>query len=183
MNLIDETYFAYEPCLIHGLESRSNGYSGELTDGRVNAVLRAISRFEPVYLIALLGSEAYSEYKETESNAKWDALKAVLRNEKTKRSPIANFVFHAYQMENQVQRGDTGDYIPKADNMQNVSPAHKMAVAWNDMVQQNEVICQWIYDNIITAETPLVDFESEIDVTGWISEGLLTYKSPIEYFV
>jgi len=183
MSLIDETYFANEPILIPGLSSPSNGYSGELTDGRINNVTRAITRFEPMFLKSLLGVDAYEEFLESESDAKWDDLKAALRDETNKISPIANYVFYNYHLENFVQRGDTGDYIPKADNMNLVTPAYKLSAAWNDMVEQNKVLCKWIYDNILNATVPTVDFENELVITGWYDDELLEYKSILTHFV
>ena len=183
MSLIDETYFAHEPVLIQGLERSSNGYSKELTEGRINNVLDAISRFEPLYLKALLGDDAYEEFLETEDDAKWNELKTKLVNEDKKKSPIANYVFYHYHLENSIQRGDTGDYIPKTNNMDLVTPAYKRSLAWNDMVEQNKVLCQWIYANILSTSGALVEFENAIDPTCWYTNELLEYKSTLTHFV
>jgi len=174
MSLIDETYFAYEPCFLGNFES-SNGY-GEVIQPKLVGIKRSINRFEPEYLKLLMGEELYAEYVSTISDAKWLPLIAKLKDTSTKISPIANFVYFYHRNENSIVSGDNGDYVPKMDNMQSVGVGVKMVIAWNDMVRLNATLMRWIYDYIITAETPAIETTATWDISKWDCV-LLEYKN------
>ena len=180
---IDETYFSNEPVYLTGLK-QSNGYSSDVSGENLSALNKALNRFTKAYLKQLLGSDVYSEYDADKENPKWDSLKTVLINDEDKISPIANYVYFFFRHENNVVSGSTGDFIDKMDNMQSVTIAHKLANAWNDGVCLNEIVCKWILDNIINAETPVIELENSINVEGWYnSDGLLKHKSMLGMFI
>lgn len=180
---IDETYFDNEPIYLTGLK-QSNGYNPDVSGENLSALNKALKRFTKAYLKQLLGSDVYSEYESSEDDSKWDSLKDVLIDDEDKISPIANYVYFFFRHENSVVTGSTGDFIDKMDNMQSVTIAYKLTNAWNDGVCLNEVVCQWILDNIINAETPVIELENSISTDGWYnSDGLLKYKSLLGMFV
>lgn len=174
MSLIDETYFAYEPCYLGTFEG-SNGY-GQVEEPKLLAVKRSILRFEPKYLQLLMGEELYSEYVSSISNAKWLPLKQKLLDTTNKISPIANYVYFYHRKEHKFESGDTVDYQTKKDNMVAVQPETKMINAWNDMVELNIVVCKWIWDYIICAETPAIETTATWDYSQW-EEYLLTKEN------
>jgi len=161
MNLIDVTYFKFDPIKINGLES-SNGFSAELSNSLEVDLQRAIAIYEKPYLIGLLGSDLYEEYVASINNAKWDNLKAQLVNADLKRSPIANYVYYHFMKAKKYAYGDIGAYIPKVENMNNVDQNLVLKQAWNDGVAQNFEVCQWLSNN---AEAQ--GWDNSVDETGW----------------
>lgn len=166
MSLIDETYFAYEPVKIDGLQS-SNGFSAKIGSDKYLSLIRTIERFEPLYMEYLLGADVANEYYEDSENVKWLPLIEKLRDDEKKISPIANFVYCEFRNENQIVTGSNGDYVPKVDNMQSVSIDYKLMTAWNDMVRQNMTVCKWIVDNLINSAEPTIELENSIDICNW----------------
>lgn len=163
MSLIDETYFAYEPCYLAGLDSSNS----EVSSPNLIEVRRSIKRFEPEYLTMLMGVELYAEYVSSISNTKWDELKALLVNATDKISPIANFVYYRHRYEHKFESGTNGDYITKKDNMVAVNPEQKMIISWNNMVDLNTPILKWIWDSVISAETPAIETTAIWDYSQW----------------
>jgi len=144
MNLIDATYFKYDPIKVKGIEG-SNGFSAELSNERNVELDRAIEIHEQEYLIKLLGQDLYTEYAADKENVKWDTLKSKLVNGTLFRSPIANYVYYMFMKQRKYATGDIGVYIPKAENMTVVDPSYMLKQAWNDGVDQNIIVCEWIY--------------------------------------
>ena len=177
MIFTDETYYEYEPVKITGLDT-SNGISEEVGSFKLLELQRAIKIHERTYMQMLLGKdvadEFYVDFKADPETKKWDDLVSQLRDTDLKRSPLANFVYCEFKREHYIESGDNGDFVAKADNMQIVSPEHKIINAWNDMVNQNEKVCKWIFDNLLIAETPVITINSEIENTMWFTTyGLL----------
>ena len=177
MIFTDETYYEYEPVKINGLDT-SNGISDKVGSFKLLDIQRSIKIHERTYMEMLLGkdvaNEFYADFKDNPETTKWNDLISQLRDKDLKRSPLANFVYCEFKRDHYIESGDNGDFIPKADNMQIVSPEKKIINAWNDMVNQNEKICQWIVDNIIISESPVISTQNEIDTCMWYSTyGLL----------
>lgn len=177
MSLINEKYLQNEPCNL-GVASPSNGYADEAVGSELKALKRAIIRFEPLYLEMLLGEDVYAEYEADSDNAKWQPLVDKLVDSDNFISPIANFVYCMQRMETYISSNGHADTITKgSDNTLVVDPRHKVMIAWNDMVRLNAKVCKWIIDNIITADTPTIELENEIDTTYWTESS--TYASAL----
>ena len=164
--IIDETYFNNEPCKIGGL-IQSAGIPSDMGADNLNALRRAVYRFEPLYLELFFGTELYAEYVSTISDEKWAVLLNRMRDTTYKISPVANYVYYKYRPETVIKTSDSGDYVPKKDNMQTVSVNHKLIIAWNDMVDLNTRLFKWVEDSIINAEEPMITTTAKWDCTGW----------------
>jgi hypothetical protein len=152
-NIIDTTYF-------HG-----DLAVGQLTSAAVAAGLQwKIDQLEPRLLIELLGYELYKSFialpnttrhqdilngKEYTNRAgrvtKWFGLKRQVTAAvdgppaiaATYSSLIANYVYYYYTKQNNTFTTGAGEGKAKVQNMEQASPRRKLAKAWNDMVDDN----------------------------------------------
>lgn len=170
MSLINTTYFQSQPCEIK-LPEQSGGWSQDVSNSLQSDLDKAIKRNEKIYLTKLLGKELYAEFILTQDDAKWDDLKALLANSEELISPIANYVYCAFL---NTKKYETTDGIhfseTKSDNVVKVSNDACIVKAWNDMVDMNYDICDYLNDNFDTLETT-----AELDYSQW--ENLTTYQN------
>lgn len=145
MPLIDHTYFIGEINL-------PNTTKADVQE-RLNFF---INKYEEKLLIELLGYDLYKQYKtgltaqEPESKwldirdgaeytnsagimFKWDGL----RNEETKKSMIANYVYYWWMRNEVSQTSAVGEVITTTENAVRTSPSVKMSRAWNEMVESS----------------------------------------------
>jgi hypothetical protein len=145
--LIDDTYFVGE-ILIAGL-----GYPPVQ-----EALGTFIAKREPEYLKAVLGYGFYKVFSSGINNGqpedRWNDLvngsdytdKCGMLREWTglvndgKQSPIANYVYYWFQRDNVTFTSTVGEMEGQSENATSVSPAYKMCRAYNEMVDQTEVL-------------------------------------------
>lgn len=151
-NIIDSTYF-FGPLAIAQIEQPS--VQAEVND--------FIAQYETEFLRALLTPGLYTayiagvqantdEYLALKNGADFSWLdgstlhfNGLVYTEGDKhRSPIANYVYCRYQQHNRSVSTGTGEKELAAQNATNISVAHKVVAAWNDMVQQNEMLVRFI---------------------------------------
>lgn len=164
--IIDNTYFNNN-ILNLGTFETSNSRSNDAVESKIAAIDFSISVYEPKYLLEFMGMELYSEYESTKSDSKWKPLIDKIRNEETKRSPIANYVYFYHKRDNEIASSDNVDYKPVVDNSTVISVDKRRALAWNDMVFLNSILMKWIYDNIVNTEAPVIETTALWDVAGW----------------
>ena len=164
--IIDNTYFDNNILNLGNFET-SNSRSNDVMENKIKAIDFSISVYEQKYLCELMGVELYSEYEASKSEEKWQPLIEKLRNEETKRSPIANYVYFYHKRDNEIASSDNVDYKPVVDNSTVISVDKRRALAWNDMVFLNSILMKWIYDNIVNTETPVIETTALWDVAGW----------------
>lgn len=149
MSLIDQSYFVGE------LNITSS------TTGAMERINFFIAKYEKEYLMKVLGVDCYNDFMAGITNEPWLSLKNGkdfinqqgrlehyfgLANS-DKKSPLANYVYYHYQQDSFTQTAAIGEVQSKAENAMLVSPANKMAAAWNDMVKQTSVLVDFLYVN------------------------------------
>lgn len=130
----------------------------------IETVQSYILQYEPIFLERLFGYPLYAAYmaspadqrfvdiidgKEfTDINGnlnKWKGLIEILVPAPTppattptqqRQSPIANFVYFKYRVENVSQFTGIGELLPSAENATMVSPRRKLSMVWNEMREQ-----------------------------------------------
>jgi len=168
MSLIDKTYFQVEPVFIPNSNSNVGGISQDITTDRDAQILRLINVNEPKYLKALLGVDMYNlfiaGFAETTPDVKWTALKAKIVDEANKISPIANYICVIYLGSRATT--EAGIVMPKVENATQVSVIEKQCEIWNEMVDMNLELCQWLFENSATYETDTVEFPLWVEGIG-----------------
>lgn len=164
-NLIDTSFFYGDLSI------------AQITDAAVaNTVTRVINEREPELLLALFGYELYKNYqagiiantpkyidirdgKEYTNRAgrltKWRGLKETVvapvigppAVAGQYRSLIANYVYYWHMRNNATASTGTGEKTAKAQNATDASPRQKMASAWNQMVQWNCKLVEFLLSN------------------------------------
>lgn len=123
----------------------------QITDAAVIANLNwFINEYEPKLLTNLLGYELYKFTVDNPSDADvlklingtdygdnkhWNGLK--FGTSPLKKSLIANYVYYWWMRNNMSQTTIGGEKESKAENAIGSSPRYKMVRAWNDMVEMN----------------------------------------------
>lgn len=169
---IDETYFTKSPLKIDSIDS-SNGYSSNITNKTLIDFRDAIDEFEEEYLRILFGDDLYDEFvedyntlqesEEENPEDKWADLKALIFNETTKKSPIANYIFKKYIHRNYVLSiGDRQFKLKSSDNLISIYPSEKIKQAWNPSIKKNQKIFDYLYENFDS-----LDCENDLDMTDW----------------
>lgn len=140
MQLIDVSYFVGE-IFISGLENTVAQTGSQ--------ILGFIKKYEAKYLKELLGETLYSEFVAGMSaepiEQKWVDLADKLRDAETKESPIANYVYYWWKRNEVTDSVGIGEVKPQAENASPASAVHKMVRAWNEMVDWNYRISDWLY--------------------------------------
>lgn len=145
MSIIDKTYL-----------TRSLSV-GQLSGKGVSQTIdEYIALYEPKYLLDVLGGDLYAEYITNPDDPKFDLLKPQttpivykltcscsscaigglwygLSND-LKVSPIANLVYYHYTKDKNENMMGVGNVASIAESSYRMSPARKMEVAWNQMV-------------------------------------------------
>lgn len=175
----------------------------QITDTAVaNTVNRVINEREPELLLALFGYELYKNYqagiiaetqkyidirdgKEYTNRAgrltKWRGLKETVVEPVVGppavagqyRSLIANYVYYWHMRNNATVSTGTGEKTSKAQNAADASPRQKMSSAWNQMVQWNWELVEFIISND-TDYPEFLNYYSNREL-----QNLLTTISPI----
>lgn len=142
MSLIDKSYFT------------KNLHIGDLSnvlDGTPTMLDAYITRYEKEYLIKLLGLELYNEFvsglEEDPVPQKWIDLKNEIVDETFKVSPIANYVYCKWQDQNYTKNVGIGQVKNKAENAIVVRPYDMQVKAWNEMVDMNLNIGEYLWVN------------------------------------
>lgn len=153
-------------------------FEGELSMGQITsapviaAVNLFIQKYEDDLLTKLLGYELYKAYKAgiavtptpdvkwtelrdgkeyTNSNGrllKWNGLK--FSNGSLKQSLIANYVYFQYLKDNISFTMGAGEAKPKSSSSDNVNPYPKMVRAWNEMVEWNWQLIEFLDEHEAT---------------------------------
>lgn len=145
----------------------------------INRVEQYIAKYEPVYLLKLLGyafSKLFNEGREeAEPAERWTNL--IEGDEYTNEqgitskwtgftndaliSPIANYVYYWYTRDNASQTTASGE---KSDNIKesvNVGPAMKQVHAWNEMVMLNRELYSFLINKKIDGNRVYPEFDPE----------------------
>ncbi len=148
MSLIDYTYFHSE---INIAQKQSIPVQGAITS--------VITKYEPEYLKTTLGyafwklfnagiADTSGRWYELRIGAEYNNCREYLKKwngftNAEKSSPISNYVYYWYMRENVTVTASVGEVEGKAENGKVVSPGPKMTRAWNEMVDQTQVL--WDY--------------------------------------
>ena len=144
----DSTYFIGEIFL-----PNLTGSLPEVT-ANVNEVNRFIAKYEPEYLIAVLGQSLYDAFvagiKEAEPAARWTALDGRLIDSTNKISPIADYVYYHIQEYRITATTAIGEVEQAAENAIISLNTGKMAKAYNNSVRKGIAIREWLSENSVT---------------------------------
>lgn len=144
MPIIDSTYFINE-ILIAGLSNTVDSTGSKLSG--------FIEKYETRFLKELLGKTLLDEFKsgleEDPVPVKWVDLKNILANNSTKESPIANYVYYWYMRNKSTETASIGEIKPNTENGSMASSVQKQVRSWNEMVDWNFEVLEFIKDNII----------------------------------
>lgn len=147
------THFTYEPCYIPNA-APSTGNS------EADRVAQMISQYEPMYLRYILGYPLYEslvngvgdgdiyddikngvEFVDSYSlSQKWDGFVAG-------NNPIALYTYYHYMRANASTTFGIGESVAEIENARRVSPYFKMKTAWNEMVNLNWMLHEFLYAN------------------------------------
>ena len=105
MALIDTTYFVSDPRAIPGVNESANPAGVAVAA----SVTQFIAMYEPKFLRYLFGDDLYDDYITNGSEARWTAVKALLYNNTTKVSILADYVFYNWAQQHQVIATSGGD--------------------------------------------------------------------------
>lgn len=86
------------------------------------------------------------EYEVGEVTYKWEGFK----NTTLLKSPIANYVYAMYMLNNGTTTFGQGEGAPVMQNSQGVSPANKIHKAWVDMLLLNDSLYHFLNNNTDT---------------------------------
>lgn len=141
MSLIDETYFIGELNIPNLNE-----------DSEIERLQLFIDKYEPKFLIELLGYGLYKDFKAglliNPIEDKWKALRdggeytynGILNRwngvKHSGSSMIANYVYYWWMRNEVTQTTGIGEVASKSENSVRVSASGKMTSAWNEMVLQ-----------------------------------------------
>ena len=149
--IINETFF-------HGVIKIDGIFSGggtpEATTSATIGMLNSyIERFEPMYLIGMLGGEMsrlfmnyiYNEDGNKAAVERWDKLKEQLVFGHPKRpiSPIAEYVYYHYVDGRQIAATSEGATVQQAKP---ANPTKECISAWNRMAEINKMVGVWLHD-------------------------------------
>jgi hypothetical protein len=176
MSLIDVTFFEYEPLYIPMSDDAGSGVSKLLDVKRKAQINNLITRKETEYLKYILGIDLYNAFmaglEEDPIAEKWTDLASILCDSINKLSPIANYVYFFYLDPSKMT--DVGLATSKVDNMELVNPITKQVEIWNEMVDMNTEIVNWL-----EAKSEIYEIDGiEYPIVNWSKDGsLLDYKN------
>lgn len=146
--LIDTTYFVGE-ILIPGLTG-----DNIIVAGNVEEVTRFIKKYEPDYLLNVLGKELYDALiaglAAEQVEAKWTELKNKFINSDIPASPIADYTYYHIMRDRITSSTGIGEVESAAENSTVTINTSKMASAYNDAVRQGKNIRSWLSENLST---------------------------------
>jgi hypothetical protein len=145
---IDTTYFVGE-ILIPNLTGVS-----PVIAGNVEEVTRFIKKYEPDYLLNVLGEELYDALKTglaaNPIEAKWTVLKNKFINADIPASPIAGYVYFHVMRDRFTTTTALGEVENAAENSINALNSYKIASAYNEAVREGKKIRSWLSENTST---------------------------------
>jgi len=104
-----------------------------------------ITKFEPILLTKLLGSDLYTLLKASPTDARFVAI-----IEPYLHPAIVDYVYFLYLEDQGVQLTSMGASKAKTKNATPVSPYQKMVRAWNEMADYNRELHKFLTDNAAT---------------------------------
>ena len=122
----------------------------------------AIAKYEPIYLKALLGYDLYTLFVAglTDQTAIYETIRdggtytdtaditqEWLGFDTVGSSPLANFIYYKHRTDIATDTQGTGEYAGAAENGTRISPASKMCAAWNEMIEWNQKLHDFLVDN------------------------------------
>jgi len=175
---INQDYFANPPVQVTGLDEMGVGVPADVRNGNLTKLTYAINIYQPQYLKELLGSDLYDAFEaglqENPVPAKWTALSDKLRDDTTKISPIANYIFfNALRDWRHVYSG-IGASDNKADNSNPVSVTPLQVNAWNVGVPLSVAIAEWLIANSETYEVDDICYPTALE---WDASEIFEYKN------
>lgn len=127
------------------------------TEGRTQ-VESFITEYETEYLKKALGYDLWKAFTTgNQLDQRWVDLlegKEFILDGQTvlwpgfNNKPIQNYVYYKY-LENEASTTSlVGGITPAADNSNRVNSSEKMVAAWNDMVELNQILWNFLYENM-----------------------------------
>lgn len=126
-NIIDKSYFWGE--------IEITGMFKPEVEGELN---KFIAKYQKIYLHDMFNGEFDTEIPV--------GVLAMLKDEETYTSPIANFVYVYWQAAKQIPQTNAGVKGLNTQNTVAISPDYKAARAWNEMVRRNGEIHEYLYN-------------------------------------
>lgn len=154
MAVIDTSYFVSE-LLIPNI----SGTHAVVTEN-VAKLNKLITKYEKSYLRKLLGDTLYDVFiTDLTASESWAVdLRDQMRDTVNKVSPIANYVFYFWMKDSLTYTTSGGTIEQKSENGTQATAMRKMMDAWNDMVDLNDDLVDYMNDNYSSfPETPNTD--------------------------
>ena len=138
-NLIDDSYF-WGKLRIGNIVTitTQNTAHAKAVEEKKNEITGYITRYQSKFLKMLLGDEVYKNPPQ--------AIIDLIVDSKARISPLANYVFCMYQIENMSFATPSGEKKLTAPDTVEEDVRFKVANAWNDMVDLNQIIHQTMYE-------------------------------------
>jgi hypothetical protein len=143
---IDKTYFTLPPNEI-AMTDASNGYSSELTENETLRINNTIYRYKDEFLRSIMSDALYLEYVAslTTSVEKWTTFEGKLYDSNLKRSPIANYIFCGWLVENRLKLNNRATATKeKSQNSVVVDFYTIYKASWDDMAKQMQIFNLWL---------------------------------------
>lgn len=157
-NKIDSTYF-WGRLKIGGILNQNSSAQGVANKNKTNDIDRYISKYQKEYLLYLLGVKVYENVP--------DEIMALIVDEESGISPIANYVFCKYQMDTATFPTASGQKKLTAANTTEADIRPVIAAAWNEMVDMNQIIHQTLYAGVNIGGIDYVnDIMNEVEIAG-----------------
>jgi len=135
-NKIDETYF-WGRLKIAGILNVNSSAQGIANKNKTTEIQRYITKYQKEYLLYLLGVKVYENVP--------DEIMAIIIDEASAISPIANYIFCKYQIDTATFPTPSGQKKLSVNNTQEEDIRPTIAAAWNEMVDMNQIIHQKLY--------------------------------------
>ena len=128
--IIDSTYFEKDPIYISGIANRKDDKPATLAQTLIDSANSYIAIYEPIFLRNLLGEALAATVEQNPE------VVALLRNETTKTSPIANYVYFYWLRTHTTVGTPAGEKVQRGEYSDEASPRIRAVEVWNDMVRQ-----------------------------------------------
>lgn len=149
MTLIDTSYFIRELYIPNLLGSSEGDHmSNSLHATNQTSVEEFIDKYEYEFLIKLLGKEFADYILAKRSEEEFATLLSLIVNNERKISPIANYVFVMWSINNKTHETlSAGTIVGTTNYSKSVLEPIKERAAWNDMVGYVEIIREYLHKN------------------------------------
>lgn len=128
--IIDHTYFAQDPIYISGITNVKDDGPTPLAQSLIDSVTTYISIYEPRFLRLLLGADMAAT---AESDPD---IVALLRDETSKQSPIANYVYFYWLRTHLTIGTPAGEKVQRGEYSDMANPRLRAVELWNNMVDK-----------------------------------------------